>query len=114
MKNIKDILLEKLTLNKDSKNSDHISNKYLSINKNSSKDEIVYVIKELNKYADKKDLKIMIRNYHTNTGDFCIFVYDKLKNGRYLVGYDGDWDSKNCNFQSCYEQSKKFIDEFKR
>lgn len=112
MKTLLNIIQERLHINKDTKPIEDES--YKSINKNSSKNEIKEVIVNLNEYAAENDLSIVFRNYITSTGNFCIFIYDKLKNGPYLVGYDGDWEPPGKSFQYCYEQAKNFIDHFKR
>lgn len=114
MKYLKDIIQERLHITKDTKSLID-DDSYKSINKQSSKSEIKEVINELNNYAAEKELKVVLRNYSTSAGDFCMFVYDKSKYASpYLVGYDGDWDSHDRSFQYCYEQVKKFIDHFKR
>lgn len=112
MKTLLNTIQERLHINKDTKPIDDDS--YKLITKNSSTNEIKEVIVRLNEYAAEKDLKIIFRNYKTITGDFCMFVYDKHKNGPYLVGYDGDWEPPGKSFQYCYEQAKNFIDHFKR
>jgi hypothetical protein len=46
-------------------------------------------------------------------GDFCFFIYDKSKQTRYLVGYDGDWDKDNETFKKCANQTLKYIENYK-
>lgn len=54
-----------------------------------------------------------------NTGDFCFFIYDKKKQDRYLVGYDGDWDGEGVvdgqklTFDYCLGETKKYIEDYK-
>ena len=47
---------------------------------------------------------------------FTFFIYDKKKQNRYLVGYDGDWDAKddeNISFKSCLEATYEYIENYK-
>ena len=68
------------------------------------------------KASDYKTLKIVFRDRTTNSGDFTFFIYDKKKQNRYLVGYDGDWDTKddeNTSFKSCLEATYEYIENYK-
>lgn len=68
-------------------------------------------IKELKELAKKKNLTIKFRDKKTNEGDFCIFIYHPDKR-RYLVGFDGDWESTNFNFDYCYDEAVNWIEKF--
>lgn len=71
-------------------------------------------IKELEQYAkDKGYDKVVFRDKETNTGDFCIFLYNKkITPNRYCVGFDGSWNGK-FNFDYCLDQAYKYIDNYK-
>ncbi len=45
-------------------------------------------------------------------GEFCIFLYDKNVQKRYLVGYDGVWYSKQYNFYKCLEEVLHYLDTY--
>lgn len=90
---------EKLVFNKHTKEKQSISEK----------------IQNLINLGKEKGLDIVFRNRKTNTGDFCFFVYDKRKQNRYLIGYDGDWDTdinSNTSFDSCYNATLKYIEQY--
>ena len=98
---ISNFIQEKLIINK------HSKVKELSVKEK---------IQEVTNLAKEKGLKVVFRNKKMNTGDFCFFIYDKRKKSSYLVGYDGDWDAKedsNTSFESCYQDTLKFIEDYK-
>ncbi len=63
--------------------------------------------------AKEKGLEVKFRNRKMPQGDFCFFIYDKSKQTRYLVGYDGDWDKDNEDFKKCANQTLKYIENYK-
>lgn len=108
MKNIKEYISEKLYIDDtlDPKSKDKIR---------PTNQEIKSSIDELKQLADEHGLTIKFRNSTNNTGDFTIFIYDKDKQSRYLVGYDGVWDSKyGLGFYKILDQSKKYIENYKK
>ena len=73
-------------------------------------------VKEVIDLGKEKGLKIVFRDRTMNSGDFCFFIYDKKKQDRYLVGYDGDWDTNDndaTSFNSCLNATKKYIETYK-
>lgn len=73
-------------------------------------------VKEVIDAGKEKNLKVVFRDKTMNSGDFCFFIYDKKKQERYLVGYDGDWSAKESdptNFYNCVQSSLKYIKEYK-
>ena len=72
-------------------------------------------INELQNLASSKNLTIKFRNRKTNYGDFCIFIYGPTQK-RYLVGFDGYYNTADCEFtfDYCFEQAKKYINEFEQ
>ena len=74
-------------------------------------------VNEVINLGKEKGLKVVFRDRPMNTGDFCFFIYDKKKQDRYLVGYDGDWNGKGIpgsqTFDYCLGQTKKFINNYK-
>lgn len=105
MKHINDFIIEKFKINKDTQ-----------ISKIDYKKDWKDLVKETQDLAKEKGLEVKFRNRKMNTGDFCFFIYDKRKQQRYLVGYDGDWDVKDddtLSFKSCYEKTLKYIKEYK-
>ena len=108
MKNIKEYISEKLYI--DSNLNPNLKDKIRPNDK-----EIKSSIDELKKLAEDKGLIIKFRNSTNNTGDFTIFIYDKTKQSRYLVGYDGAWDHKyGLSFYNILEQAKQYIDNYKK
>ena len=72
--------------------------------------------KEVIDAGKSKNLKVVFRDRTMNSGDFCFFIYDKKKQDRYLVGYDGNWSAKEdqpTNFYNCVKSSLKYINEYK-
>lgn len=81
-----------------------------------SKDPDV-LVKYCQDQAKDKGLIVKFRNRKMNTGDFCFFIYDKQKQSRYLVGYDGDWDAKEgtpTNFMNCVNSTLKYIENYQK
>ena len=73
-------------------------------------------VKDVINAGKEKNLKIVFRDRTTNSGDFAFFIYDKKKQDRYLVGYDGDWrakDDENTSFKSCIEATYEYIENYK-
>lgn len=74
-------------------------------------------VKEVINLGKEKGLKVVFRDRPMNTGDFCFFIYDKKKQDRYLVGYDGDWNGYGIpgsqTFEYCLNQTIKYIKEYK-
>ena len=70
-------------------------------------------VKKVIELGKEKGLKIVFRDRPMNTGDFCFFIYDKKKQDRYLVGYDGDWNSDHYSFDYCLSKTTKYIEEYK-
>lgn len=81
------------------------------INEGGSTPEVKEKIKELEELAKKKDLTIKFQDRKTNMGDFCIFIYHPEKR-QYLVGFDGDWESKGFGFDNCYDEAVNWIETF--
>ena len=98
--NITKFISEKLRINKDLDVSDKIDEKDF--------EAWVYTAKGA---ASEKGLEVKFRNKETSAGDFCFFIYDKSKQNRYLVGYDGYWGFEN-SFQRCYEATMEFIENY--
>lgn len=69
-------------------------------------------INELQELASKKKLRVKFRDRKTASGDFCIFIYSDRKKS-YEVGFDGDWRSKEYNFDNCVQQAKDWIENYK-
>lgn len=82
------------------------------INESLQLDKIKDTINELQDLASKKKLTVKFRNRKMNSGDFCIFIYSDRKKS-YEVGFDGYWDSKDNNFDSCVQQAKDWIENYK-
>lgn len=70
-------------------------------------------INELNDIAQEKGLIVKFRNRKTNQGDFCIFIYDKSKQSRYLIGYDGYYKKyPEYSFEKCFKMALDYIDKY--
>ena len=105
MKDLKLIIKEKLILNKTIK---HINS--IKISKDNYKEVVNYIKSK----AIDKGLKVVFRNKKLDSGDFCFFIYNKKKQDRYLVGYDGYWDENSIvSFEHCAEQTIKYIEDYK-
>lgn len=63
-------------------------------------------------YAKEHSLSIRFRNGKHN--EFTIFIYDKSKSNRYIVGFDGSRTATICNLEYCCNQAYKFIKSYKR
>lgn len=81
------------------------------LNEGQATPEVKEKIEELKNLAKEKDLTIKFRDRKTNQGDFCIFIYHPDRR-QYLVGFDGDWKSKEFNFDNCYNQAVNWIETF--
>ena len=75
----------------------------MSVNVNDS-------IADLKLLAIQYGCKIRFQNHRTNAGDFCIFIYDKSFRNSYAVGFDGNYDSKCCDFEKCVAQAKHWLE----
>ena len=112
MKRLNQFILERLKL---SKNEDKINSLY---NLDFSMKNYQEVVNEIKEFAKNNDLNVSFRfaNYSRNSGDFTFFIYDKKKQKRYLVGYDGNWKSKEDDFDSfknCALDTIKYIENYK-
>lgn len=45
-------------------------------------------------------------------GEFCVFLYDKNVQKRYLVGYDGVWHCSRYGFYNCLEDVSHYLDTY--
>ena len=68
-------------------------------------------IEKLRNVAKSNGLGIRFRGHKTNMGDFCIFIYDKSVRKSYMVGYDGNWDSKTLPFDVCLRSAYHWIEK---
>ena len=84
MKNINEFIIEKLVLNKQSKNYEEPSYEYDERKWNEG-------VKYLKDLAKEKGLEVRFINHKNNAGDFHIFIYDKTKKKDYIIGLDGEW-----------------------
>ena len=69
-------------------------------------------IDDLRVFAKANNFRIVFRDHKTNCGDFCIFIYNAKKGGRYLIGYDGYWNSKYyelTSFEYCVTSAYNYI-----
>jgi len=66
-------------------------------------------IKGLKETAKENGLEVRFHNHKTNMGDFCIFIYDKSVRNSYMVGFDGNWNSKYLSFEICLKDAYKWI-----
>lgn len=85
---------------------------FLAENKQATSEQL-NKIAELEQYAKNKGYdKVVFRDKPTNSGDFCIFLYNnKIQPKRYCVGFDGNW-SGEFNFDYCLDQAYKYIDNY--
>lgn len=105
MKSLVDTLMEKLDINKVSLEDSLWADQFRNYQ------EAIKALKEL---AKNHKLEIKFRDKPMPSGDFCIFIYNKSKQQRYLVGFDGDWQSLTNNFARCYQDAVEFIENYKR
>ncbi len=56
---------------------------------------------ELCNFASKNGLKVKVRTFANNCGDFCIFIYDKAVKPSYMVGFDGYYNSEDLSINVC-------------
>lgn len=72
-------------------------------------------IKDAKEKAKEKGLELVFRDKKTDAGDFCFFIYDKKKQNRYLVGFDGYWDEKwEITFDKCLNDTLKYIEDYNK
>lgn len=64
-------------------------------------------------FAGENGLKVKVRTYPNDCGDFCIFIYDKKVKSSYMVGFDGDFDSDKLTIDYCIEQSFEWIKKYR-
>lgn len=62
-------------------------------------------------YAKEHGLSIRFRNGKDN--EFTIFIYDKSKSNRYIIGFDGSRTATTYNLEYCCKQAYKFIKSYK-
>lgn len=73
--------------------------------------DITAEINKLKTIAKENGLEVRFRNHTTNMGDFCIFIYDKSVRKSYMVGFDGNWNSKKLIFNVCLRSAYKWIEK---
>lgn len=73
--------------------------------------DITTDINKLKDIAKENGLEVRFRNHTTNMGDFCIFIYDKSVRKSYMVGFDGNWDSKVVPFNVCLHSAYNWIEK---
>lgn len=73
--------------------------------------DIISKINELKAVAETHGLKVRFHDHNTNMGDFCIFIYDKSVRKSYMVGFDGNWDSKTLPFDVCLKSAYNWIEK---
>jgi hypothetical protein len=73
--------------------------------------DITTEINKLKAVAKENGLEIRFRNHTTNMGDFCIFIYDKSVRKSYMVGFDGNWNSKKLTFNVCLRSAYNWIEK---
>lgn len=70
-------------------------------------------LNSLNILAKKKGLQVVVRAVKNNAGDFHIFIYDKRKQSRYLVGFDGCWESEfGETFDVCLKDATEWVNNY--
>lgn len=67
-------------------------------------------LENISKLADNRNLNIKVR---AKDNSFTIFVYDKSIKSSYMVGFDGNFNSNELNFEYCLEQTRQWIEEYK-
>jgi hypothetical protein len=73
--------------------------------------DITAEINKLKVVAKENGLEVRFRNHTANMGDFCIFIYDKSVRKSYMVGFDGNWNSKKLTFNVCLRSAYKWIEK---
>lgn len=68
-------------------------------------------LKELRNFAKSKGLSIVFKN-QKYPDDFTIFIYDKSKQSRYLVGFDGNKRSNEYDLFRCCELAEDYIKNY--
>ena len=70
-------------------------------------------LNSLNILAKKKGLHVVIRAVKNKSGEFHIFIYDKRKQSRYLVGFDGCWESEfGETFDACLKDATEWVNNY--
>lgn len=64
---------------------------------------------ELCSSASKNGLKVKVRTFKNNCGDFCIFIYDKSVKSSYIVGFDGYYNSKDLSIDACIDYANSWL-----
>lgn len=80
--------------------------------KSNNMNTIKLQIKKLKIAAKAKGLEVRFHDHKTNSGDFCIFIYDKSISKSYIVGFDGLWDIvpfSLLSFDNCLSKAYKWI-----
>jgi hypothetical protein len=73
--------------------------------------DITIEINKLRAVAKENGLEVRFCNHTTNMGDFCIFIYDKSVRKSYMVGFDGNWNSKVVPFNVCLHSAYNWIEK---
>ena len=75
--------------------------------------DVIAKINKLKAVAKENGLEVRFHDHKTNMGDFCIFIYDKSVRKSYMVGFDGDWNSKNkkLTFNVCLRSAYNWIEK---
>ena len=58
-------------------------------------------------YAKEHGLSIRFRNGKDN--EFTIFIYDKSKSNKYIIGFDGSRTATTCDLEYCCNQAYRYI-----
>lgn len=70
-------------------------------------------LNSLNILAKKKGLQVVVRAVKNKAGEFHIFIYDKRKQSRYLVGFDGCWESEfGETFDVCLKDATEWVNNY--
>ena len=64
---------------------------------------------ELCDFASNNGLKVKVRTFKNNCGDFCIFIYDKSVKSSYIVGFDGYYNSKDLSIDACIDYANSWL-----
>lgn len=65
-------------------------------------------------FAEENGLKVKVRTYPNDCGDFCIFIYDKEVKSSYMVGFDGDFDIDGLTIDDCIDMSFEWIRDYRK
>ena len=66
------------------------------------------MLKEIRDLAKSKGMSVVMRK-GSYPNDFTIFIYDKRVKKSYLIGFDGNRDSKEFNLENCCNDAKNYI-----